>query len=392
MRRGLLLTDPWQVLVVGHFVPRVGQLRETLTAQLRHAQRAETAEELHCLVNRLRLEWGSEAPVSEPIRALEPRLRATWEARAQLLIQIRSDLTPEAARQLEVDLLELGILWANLRVRLASDRQSDLRRREALHVLAEAEAQFGNHAILERERQSYAEALRLDDLARTAAQRRAALVPVSAWEHYALGRSLFDAGDLDAAAQEFAASSILQPQDLWSRFCQGLCAYRLRHFDAALAAFDVCVALAPSTAECYYNRARSHAALGNTEAALADYNRALALDPKLSVAALNRGVLLFRQGRYPEALADFQRAQVGKASPAIVHYNLALAYHAQNDSVAARTHLEAALRLAPGEKVFRDLQCRLWSNPRAEAGPRIETRLPIAVQSTPRSSSLSPVR
>jgi tetratricopeptide (TPR) repeat protein len=101
-------------------------------------------------------------------------------------------------------------------------------------------------------------------------------------------------------------------------------------------------------------------------------------------------VLLFRQGRYPEALADFQRALVGKVSPAIVHYNLALTYLAQNDSVAARTNLEAALRLEPGEKAFHDLECRLWSNRWAEAAPRIETRLPIAAQSTPTSSSLSP--
>jgi serine/threonine protein kinase/tetratricopeptide (TPR) repeat protein len=378
MGRGLHLTDPWQVRTVGHFVPRFGQLRTTLATQLRRTQRAETAEDLHRLVDGLRLRWGSEAWVSESVRALEPRLRATWEARAQLLTQIRGDLTPEAARRLEMDLLELGIFWANLRVHLAPDRHFDLRRHEALQVLAEAEAQFGSHAVLERERQSYAEALGLDDLARTAAKRRGELVPRTAWEHYALGRSLFDAGDLQAAAREFAMASELQPQDLWSRFSLGLCAYRLRHFDAAFAAFDICVALAPRTAECYYNRARSHAAQGHIEAALSDYNHALALAPKLAVAALNRGVLLFRQGRYPEALADFQRALMGKASPAIVHYNLALAYLAQNDPVAARTNLEAALRLAPGEKTFHDLECRLWANRRAEAGPRIEARLPMA--------------
>jgi serine/threonine protein kinase/tetratricopeptide (TPR) repeat protein len=383
MERGLLVTDPWQVRAVGHFVPRIGQLRTALAAQLRRVEHAETAEELHCLVDGLRLRWGSEVWVPEPVRALEPRLRATWEARARLLAQIRGDLAPEAAQQLEVDLLELGIVWANLRVRLAPDHLSDLRRREALQVLDEAEAQFGSHAVLERERQSYAEALGLDDVARTAAERRRALAPATAtaWEHYTLGRSLLDASDLEAAAREFAAASDLQPQDLWSRFSQGLCAYRLRRFAAAVAAFDVCVALAPTTAECYYNRARSHAALGHTEAALGDYNHALALAPELAVAALNRGVLLFRQRRYPEALADFQRALKGQASRAIVHYNLALAYLAQNDPVAARTNLDAALRLDPGEKTFRDLECRLGNNRRTGAGSGIDARLPLAVQS-----------
>ncbi len=361
LRRGLALTRPWQVLAAGHFLPRVGTLRTALVNELRRAEQAGRAEALHYLVERVRLLFGMEVSAAEsgPVRALEPRLRAIWAARAEFLAEMGGNLAPETATRLKADLLEVGIFWASLRVRLAADGESDLRRRDALRVLYEAEAQFGSHPVLERERRAYAEALGLHDLARAATERCAALAPTTAWEHYTLGQSLFDAGELEAAAREFTAATELQPQDLGSHFSQGLCAYRLRHFQAAIAAFDVCIALAPKTAECYYNRARSHAALGETAAALRDYDHALQLAPDLAIAALNRGVLLFRQRRYPEAIADFQRALAANVSPATAHYNLALAYLAQHNPTAARTNLEAALRIAPGAKAFHVLGFRL---------------------------------
>ena len=116
-----------------------------------------------------------------------------------------------------------------------------------------------------RERQSHAEALGLTDLARAAARSGAELAPRTAWEHYALGRSLLASGALEAAAVEFDRATDLQPQDLWAQFSRGICAYRRRRFETALSAFDVCVALSPGTAECYHNRGRAHAALGHTD-------------------------------------------------------------------------------------------------------------------------------
>jgi hypothetical protein len=63
-------------------------------------------------------------------------------------------------------------------------------------VLDEAEQQFEGSAVLARERQSHAEALGLQELARRAARSQAELPPRTAWEHYALGRSLLAAGEL----------------------------------------------------------------------------------------------------------------------------------------------------------------------------------------------------
>src|SRR5262249_6932676 len=115
--------------------------------------------------------------------------------------QLGADLAPDDLQRLRADLLELGVFGARLRVRLAAPDDLDRQRRAALLVLDQAVTQFGPRPVLERERQSYAEALGLSDLARAAADRLAALKTSAAldspWEHYALGRSLFDAGDLE---------------------------------------------------------------------------------------------------------------------------------------------------------------------------------------------------
>ena len=201
-------------------------------------------------------------------------------------------LEPEIAQRLRTDLLDLAILWADLRVRLTSEHEAEAEaRRDALRILDEAERLFGASPVLAHERQSHAAALGLTEVARLAARRRAELAPKSAWEHYALGRSLLAAGALEDAALELDRATDLQPQDLWAQFARGICAYRRLRFDAALRAFDICVALSPRTAECYYNRGRAHAALGHTELARRDYDHAQRLTPQMAPLALNHSIV-----------------------------------------------------------------------------------------------------
>ena len=90
------------------------------------------------------------------------------------LAQLGGGLDPEIARRLRTDFLDLGILWADLRIRLASGREADARR-DALRTLDEAERLFGASPVLEHERRSHAEALGLTDVARAATRCRAEL-------------------------------------------------------------------------------------------------------------------------------------------------------------------------------------------------------------------------
>ena len=295
LNHGLALIDHSWVLSLDRHPSRSQDLRLVLRQQLARTQQSQLAEEIHELADRLRFLYGTELADTEALRALEHRLRTTWEARERILAQLGGGLDPAGARRLRTDFLDLAILWADLRVRLAAGSQAEARR-DALQTLDEAERLFGASPVLARERQSHAEALGLTEVARAAARCRAGLAPQTAWEHYALGRSLLAAGSLEAAAVEFDRATDLQPQDLWAQFSRGICAYRRRCFETALSAFEVCVALSPSTAECYYNRSRAHAALGHTDLARRDHDHALRLAPAMAHAAGDRGVL---PGRFP---------------------------------------------------------------------------------------------
>src|SRR5207245_3639611 len=190
--------------------------------------------------------------------------------------------------QIHDDLLDLVVVWANLRVRLATGQRMAEVQQDALRQLQEAQALFGPNVILERESLAYAEALGRLERAQAAGRCLPELRPKTAWEHSALGRFLLYSGMLPPAMLQFEKALNLRPQDSWANFYQGTCAYRLQRYEEAVNAFRVCLALAPESAECFYNRALAEAALNRTEQALSDYSQALARDRTLAAAALNR--------------------------------------------------------------------------------------------------------
>ena len=99
--------------------------------------------------DRLRFLYGTDVAPSEPLRALEHRLRTTWDVRGRILSQLGGALDPAAEHRLRTDFLDLGILWADLHVRLASGHEADARR-DALRTLDEAERLFGPSPVLAR--------------------------------------------------------------------------------------------------------------------------------------------------------------------------------------------------------------------------------------------------
>ena len=115
--------------------------------------------------------------------------------------------------------------------------------------------------------------------------------PRTAWELYALGRSLLNEGDTEGAAARFDKAVALDPAGVWPNFFRGICDYRLKKYVDASVAFTVCTTLAPTTAACFYNRGLAFAALQRPEMARRDFDRALALDPDMTEAAAQRSRL-----------------------------------------------------------------------------------------------------
>ena len=82
-----------------------------------------------------------------------------WDRRDEILGRLQSDADPQIREQIQADLLDLAILWTDLRVRLAPAEDAAETRREALEVLERAEDIFGPSPVLQQERRIHARAL-----------------------------------------------------------------------------------------------------------------------------------------------------------------------------------------------------------------------------------------
>jgi tetratricopeptide (TPR) repeat protein len=334
-RRGLALSDG---------IPGSAELVEKLRGQLQLARRGQAADRLHLLANHIRLLYADDSRSSQEARSLEDQCQKVWDARLLMEQHGQAGLDATVEEQIRTDLLDLAILWVDLRYRWARGDQINQACRDALRILTQAEELLGPSVILAQERQAYAERLGRASLGDAGAHRIMTLVPRTAWEHFCLGRSLLGGGNLAQAVAEFDQALLLNPQDFWASFYRGQCAYRLQHYADAVNAFGVCLALLPTSAHCFYNRALARTALGDTEKALLDYDRSLELDPNLGPAALNRGILHYNAKNYTAAIADLRRALKIGTDTARVYYNLGLVYHANGQKSEAVACLEEALK------------------------------------------------
>jgi serine/threonine protein kinase len=271
-------------------LPWQGELAENLEHRLRQAEqgriaadRAGAVRELHQLADRVRFLYGADHLAPEALQGLEGCCRTFWKDRERVVERLRTAGGAALEAAARDDLLDLAIFWADLQIHLTPPASKEAARRQALTVLAQAEALLGPSPVLDEERVLH------DASGRSAG--RSVRVPETAWEHYALSRALLRSGDLERAAEEAERAVRLQPQGLWPNFYQGLCAFRRGRYADAITAYSVCIGAAPQAAPCFSNRAAAFAALGRNEQALRDYDQALRLDPTLTVAARNRALL-----------------------------------------------------------------------------------------------------
>jgi tetratricopeptide (TPR) repeat protein len=328
-------------------IPGLDLREQELLEELRLTQVGQQADELHRLAELVRFRYGIEPPAPEEGRVLVRHLRAIWDDRAQLLGESQGTPRAPADDRVRTDLLELAVVWADLRTRLAAPDQLTDANREALHVLEQARTELGPSPALDRQQRTLAVAL-----GRGLAIDENPMEPQGAWEHYDLGRYYLREGRIREALGQFEQSLAERTQDFWPNFYQGLCAYRVGNYEDAAAAFRTCLALSPASAECAYNQGLALDALGRDEPARRAYTKALGLDRGLVSAALNRGILSYRNGDVNEAISDFEyvsRTAPDAATRSRALYNGALAASSRNDRTLAVEYARRAAALGSSE-------------------------------------------
>ncbi len=146
------------------------------------------------------------------------------------------------------------------------------------------------------------------------------------------GLNAFDAGNWAAAAGFFQEHLATNPQSADGAYYLGEARLNLGDFDAALSAFDEALALDGQFAPAYLGRARAQIAQeAATASILTDLNTAILLDPNLVDAYLERATYNLARGNPDSALEDVAAAESRAPQNALVHYQKALVYLAQEE-------------------------------------------------------------
>jgi tetratricopeptide (TPR) repeat protein len=230
-------------------VPFTAGLQRKLDERVATAQNARLGDQLHEVVNQLRFLDSVEPPSSDRMQSIVNGCESVWNERFRILRAAESVDDQEFLERVRRDLLDLAILWSDLRVRLAEPPQVAAARDVALQILSDAESLVGSSTVLTHERGRHSLALGRADAAPQADDDR----PLSTWDNFALGRAKLRENDAATAAKYLDKAIELEPDAFWPHFHRGVCAYRLGQFDEAVTEFSVCVALGPDYPACVEN-------------------------------------------------------------------------------------------------------------------------------------------
>jgi len=173
-------------------------------------------------------------------------------------------------------------------------------------------------------------------------------LPVGARQHYEYAKSLYHAGQLDAAAHELDATLKFDPKHAGARYALALLRQDQSKFDAAAEQYEAALPLDPRNADLRYDYSYILERLGRGEEAGKQIAAALEINPNLSRALYRRSFYLQAQGKSDDAISDLRKAVEKEPTFIEARFALAQAFLAHGDFDAARSEFETVVKQAPG--------------------------------------------
>lgn len=221
-------------------------------------------------------------------------------------------LPPEEREQIGQQGVELSLLHARARVKLAESIGNERDRRVALGDAVR---------LIDQSRELYPEPIKayfleragfLDALGESQAaeadRKEAAKIPLSTpYDYLVLGTSLLADGKAFEAEAPLKVAVDRDITSFWSWFSLGHSYYRQGRYSDAVVAFTACAVRGPKFAWAHFNLGVALAKSGRLLDAKTAYTRAIDLDSSLPEAFLNRALVELELNQLQEAKQDFEK-------------------------------------------------------------------------------------
>lgn len=232
--------------------------------EMKAAQYKRMAANLHRMGDQLRFESGSYFRTRAGTD-IDQILRL-WDARHKLSKGGETEYDVDR-QQVQSDLMDIVLTLIDLH------SEPGAANNKAASLIEEAEAFFGPSAVLLHEKMHLAESRKDNILEKQYRSQLSSVIPVTAWDHYLLGRHYLRRDKHKQAKSYFDQAIALQPDGFWPHFYQGICALRLGDYSTAVSAYRAALVAQPQSAEVYFNRGIAYAKLGKDEEARSDFTR-----------------------------------------------------------------------------------------------------------------------
>jgi tetratricopeptide (TPR) repeat protein len=162
-----------------------------------------------------------------------------------------------------------------------------------------------------------------------------------------LARLLFDNGDLDAAAQQYAFLLRIKPDSSVLHNNLGNVLFAQHRCDDASREYREALRLQPDLPNAHHNLANCLFVTQKTDDAIAEYQQTLELDPNRYQTRMMLGAALLQKGEINDAMEQFQQVLAKQPENTEVRMLLGHAYYMNKDFPSAIMELKYALSLKP---------------------------------------------